>query len=133
MLRSIGWLSADLRSLTEASIWQPFLASIDAVMNCSGALQDGPKGDLEVAHHHAAAALAQACASANVAITQISAAGTHADAETPFLASKARGDAAIQNAGGVYHIFRPGLVLANHNYGGTTMLGMLAAFPSIQP
>lgn len=133
VLPTLNWLSADLRSLTEAGDWQPFLKGVDAVVNCSGALQDGPEDDLEVVHHNAVAALAQACASTNVKVVQISAVGAHADATTPFLASKARGDAAIQNAGVIHHIFRPGLILARHSYGGTTMLRMLAAFPLIQP
>jgi len=133
VIPSIRWHAADLRTLTNAIAWQPFLTGVDAVVNCSGALQDGPDDDLEVVHHHAVAALAQACVSAKANLIQISAAGVHADAPSPFLASKARGDAAIQKAGGHYHIFRPGLVLANHSYGGTTMLRMLAAFPVIHP
>lgn len=133
VLPTINWLSADLCSLTEVSTWQPFLKGVDAVVNCSGALQDGPEDDLEVVHHYAVAALAQACASANVKLVQISAVGAQADAATPFLASKARGDTAIQTAAINHHIFRPGLVLGRHSYGGTTMLRMLAAFPLIQP
>lgn len=133
VLPTINWLSADLRSLTEMSMWQPFLKGVDAVVNCSGVLQDGPEDDLEVVHHYAVAALAQACASTNVKLIQISAVGAHADAVTPFLASKARGDAAILTAATDHHIFRPGLVLGRQSYGGTTMLRMLAAFPLIQP
>ena len=133
VLPNINWLSADLRSLTEMNTWQPFMKGVDAVVNCSGALQDGPKDDLEVVHHYAVAALAQACASANVKLIQISAVGAHAEAATPFLASKARGDTAIQTATLNHHILRPGLVLGRHSYGGTTMLRMLAAFPLIQP
>lgn len=133
VLPDIDWLSADLRSLTDVLAWQPFLKGVDAVVNCSGALQDGPKDDLELVHHSAVAALAQACASADVKLVQISAAGADENATTLFLASKARGDTAIQNAGGNYHIFRPGLVLARHSYGGTTMLRMLAAIPVVQP
>jgi len=133
VLPTINWQSADLRTLTDVTAWQPFLKDVDAVVNCSGALQDGPGDDVEVIHHHAVAALAQASASANVKLVQVSAAGAHLDATTPFLTSKARGDAAIQNAGVSHHIFRPGLVIARHSYGGTTMLRMLAAFPLIQP
>ena len=133
VLPAINWRTADLRALTEASAWQPLLKNMDAVVNCSGALQDGPADDLEVIHHHAVTALVEACASANVKVVQISAAGAHLEAATPFLASKARGDAAIQTAGVNHHIFRPGLVLARHSYGGSTMLRMLAAFPIIQP
>jgi len=130
---TIDWLSADLRTLTKVDTWQPFLNGIDAVVNCSGALQDGPQDDLEAVHNHAVAALAQACAASDVKLIQISAVGASEDAAIPFLASKGRGDAAIQKSGADYNIFRPALVLAHHSYGGTTMLRMLAAFPLIQP
>ncbi|MCF2904904.1 SDR family oxidoreductase [Octadecabacter sp. CECT 8868] len=133
VLPDIDWRISDLRSLTHTDAWQPFLDGIDAVVNCSGALQDGPEDDLETLHHYAVSALAQACASADVHLVQISAAGADVAASTPFLASKARGDGAIQNSGVIHHIFRPGLVLARHSYGGTTMLRMLAAIPLIQP
>lgn len=133
VLPSIEWRSADLRELTNLATWRPYLEGVDAVVNCSGALQDGPQDDLEAVHHHAISALAQACAFADVKIVQISAAGSHAHATTAFLASKARGDSAIQKAGVDHHILRPGLVLARHSYGGTTLLRMLAAFPVIQP
>lgn len=133
VLPTISWLSADLRSLTKPGAWQPFLQGIDAVVNCSGALQDGPEDDLEVVHHHAVVALADACLLAKIKIIQISAVGAELNATTPFLASKARGDAAIRNSGVQHYIFRPGLVLARHSYGGTTMLRMLAAVPLFQP
>ena len=133
VISKIDWLTADLRSMTEVSMWEPFVEGIDAVVNCSGALQDGPEDDLELVHHYAVAALAQACAATGVKLVQISAVGALEDAGTQFLASKARGDAAIQRASVDHHIFRPGLVLARHSYGGTTMLRMLAAFPLIQP
>ncbi|MBU2994362.1 SDR family oxidoreductase [Octadecabacter sp. 1_MG-2023] len=133
VLPDIDWRISDLRSLTDADAWQPFLDGIDAVVNCSGALQDGPEDDLETLQHLAVSALAQGCTSADVHLVQISAAGADVDASTPFLASKARGDAAIQSTGVKHHIFRPGLVLARHSYGGTTMLRMLAAIPLIQP
>jgi uncharacterized protein YbjT (DUF2867 family) len=131
VLPNLSWFSDDLRSLIAPSAWHPFLKDINVVVNCSGALQDGPEDDLEAVHHHAVSALANACVCADVDIIQISAAGASLDATTSFLASKARGDAAIQNTGVRHHIFRPGLVLAHHSYGGTTMLRVLAAFPLI--
>ena len=60
VLPNISWRSSDLRSLTEANAWRPFLQDIDVVVNCSGALQDGPDDNLEVVHHHAVLALALA-------------------------------------------------------------------------
>ncbi len=133
VLPSVRWIAGDLRNLTDPAAWQEHLRGIDAVVNCSGALQDGPEDDLEAVHHHAVAALARACADIDITLVQISAVGAGEDATTEFLRSKGRGDAAIRTAGGRFHIFRPGLVLARHSYGGTTLMRMLAAVPIIQP
>ncbi|MEP4194423.1 MAG: SDR family oxidoreductase [Aliishimia sp.] len=133
VLPDIPWVISDISVLTDAQDWAPILAGISVVVNCSGALQDGPEDDLEAVHNHAVSALASACASANVKLIQISAVGASPKATTSFLASKARGDAAIRASGATYQIFRPGLVLARSAYGGTTMLRMLAAFPVVQP
>ncbi len=133
LLPDLTWHSGDLRDLTEATAWHPFLDGVDAVVNCSGALQDGPTDDLEAVHHHAVAALASACCAADIRLIQISAVGATLDAPTAFLATKARGDAAVQASTARYQIFRPGLVLARQSYGGSTMLRMLAAVPLVQP
>lgn len=133
VLPSIPWIEHDLRTLCEDTEWRKIIGRFSTVVNCSGALQDGPSDDLEAIHHDAVAALAAACCSENVALIQISAVGAKPEASTSFLASKGRGDTAIRAARGKWHILRPGLVLASNAYGGTTMLRMLAAFPRIQP
>ncbi|MCP5073252.1 MAG: SDR family oxidoreductase [Rhodobacteraceae bacterium] len=132
VLPNISWIKHDIRELDDAA-WRTILGGFSTVVNCSGALQDGPDDDLEALHHHAVAALAVACAAEDIALIQISAVGARPDASTTFMASKGRGDAAIRATGGNWHIFRPGLVLASNAYGGTIMLRMLAAFPWIQP
>ncbi len=143
VLPGVPWICHDMTQLTEVSAWRDILSGlsgVSAVVNCSGALQDGPGDNLEALHHHAVAALAMACAQEGaackadgVALIQISAVGARPDASTAFLASKGRGDAAIRAAGGVWHIFRPGLVLAPNAYGGTALLRMLAVVPWVQP
>lgn len=133
VLPDIDWLVRDVSRLTRAGDWTDCLAGISVVVNCSGALQDGPDDDLEAIHHHAVAALATECAQSGIRVIQISAVGARDDAATTFLASKARGDAAIRASGAGYLILRPGLVLAPHAYGGTAMLRMLAAVPVVQP
>ncbi|WP_299150173.1 SDR family oxidoreductase [uncultured Tateyamaria sp.] len=133
VLPGVPWIKRDMRALVDDGAWHPILGGFSTVVNCSGALQDGPDDDLEALHHHAVAALAAACAAKDIALIQISAVGAGPEASTPFMASKGRGDAAIRAAGGRWHIFRPGLVLAPNAYGGTTMLRMLAAFPWVQP
>jgi len=129
----LDWVIADIATLSAAEAWVPHLRGIAAVVNCAGALQDGPSDDLEAVHHLAVAALAEACAAAGVALVQISAVGATPDARTAFLASKARGDAAIRASGCEAVILRPGLILAPSAYGGTALLRMLAAVPLVQP
>lgn len=129
----LRWRYADVSTMQDAAEWLPILQGISVVVNCSGALQDGPDDDLEALHHHAVAALASACARSGVSLIQISAIGAEPDATTEFLASKARGDAAIRASGASFHILRPGLVLAGPAYGGTAMLRTLAAVPVLQP
>lgn len=133
VLPNITWHIADVASLTSPSDWDSLLSGQAVVVNCTGALQDGLGDSLEALHHHAVAALAQACAANDVQLIQISAAGATLDAPTRFLTSKARGDAAIKTSGAQFQIFRPGLVLAPHAFGGSAMLRMLAAVPRIQP
>ncbi len=133
VLPDVSWIVRDMSALRHADDWAPILAGQAVVVNCSGALQDGPSDDLEAIHNHSVAALAAACAASDVRLVQISAVGAGLDAPTPFLASKARGDAAIRASGARYQIFRPGLVIAPHAYGGSAMLRMLAAVPLVQP
>ena len=133
VLPEIAWIKGDMAKFRDATDWAAVLDGFSVVVNCSGALQDGPQDDLAAIHHYAVAALACACATADVALVQISAVGAKLDASTEFLASKARGDAAIRASAATHYIFRPGLVLASNAYGGTTLLRMLAAVPCVQP
>ena len=129
----IDWIIRDLGDLCQASAWDPVLETIDLVVNCAGALQQGGSDDLEAVHCRAIAALAAACAARRIGLVQISAAGVDAQASTEFMRTKAAGDAAVREAGCDYWIFRPGIVLAQSAYGGTELLRMLAAFPAVQP
>lgn len=129
----LDWVFRDLANMTIPGDWLSCLHDIDYVVNAAGALQDGPRDDLSAVHGASIAALAEACAQKEVGLIQISAAGVAPDASTRFFRSKAAGDAAVRNAGGVHWILRPGLVLADTAYGGTTLLRMLAAFPLVQP
>ncbi|GAB4350918.1 MAG: SDR family oxidoreductase [Oricola sp.] len=133
VLPEIDWIVQDMTALTSPGVWLPVIEGFDAVVNCAGALQDGPRDRLQAIHSYAVAALAGACASGNVRLVQISAAGASPDARTEFFRSKAAGDAAIRAAGGDFTILRPGLVIAPTAYGGTALLRLLATIPLIQP
>lgn len=125
------WIFRDLRSL-DGKAWKEILDKVDVVVNAAGALQDGPRDDLEAVH---ATMLARLCASATpeMRIVQISAAGVSPDASTEFFRSKARGDAQVANAACDWVILRPSLVLAPEAYGGTALLRGASALPGILP
>lgn len=133
VLPTLPWIIRDVATLRRATDWTSLLEGVTCVVNCSGALQDGPQDDLEAVHHHAVAALAKACAKTGKRLIQISAVGADATAPTAFMASKGRGDEAIRTSNARYNILRPGLVLAPQSYGGTALLRMLAAIPLVQP
>ncbi|MDT0684171.1 SDR family oxidoreductase [Roseicyclus sp. F158] len=125
------WIFRDLSALdTEA--WKEFLDGADIVVNAAGALQDGPRDDLEAIH---ATMLAQLCAAASpdLRFVQISAAGVSPKASTEFFRSKARGDAYVAAAPCDWVILRPSLVLASDAYGGTALLRGAAAIPGLLP
>lgn len=132
-LPDLDWILADLTDLVTATSWQGPLANIQIVVNCAGALQDGPDNDLETLQHTSVSALAQACAARDIHLIQVSAAGASTLATTQFFASKARGDDAIKRSGTKFQILRPGLVIAPSGYGGTTLLRQLAAVPFVSP
>ncbi|MFZ2099360.1 MAG: SDR family oxidoreductase [Oricola sp.] len=133
VLPGIEWTIRDMAAMLSPGDWRPVVAGYDAVVNCAGALQDGPRDALQAIHADAVAALAKTCADSGVRLVQISATGASTDASTLFMRSKAEGDAAIRAAGGDFTILRPGLVIAPTAYGGTALLRMLSAFPLIQP
>lgn len=133
VLPDLPFRPCDMATLTAPAAWSPLLTDVDAVVNCAGALQDGPQDDLEAVHHHALAALGAAAAQAGLRVVQVSAAGAVPEAATAFLSSKARGDLALAGSGADHVILRPGLVLARGAYGGTMLLRMLATFPVVQP
>jgi uncharacterized protein YbjT (DUF2867 family) len=131
---SIKWIGADLARLTTAEAWKPFVADVDAVVNASGALQNGARDDLAAVQDRSIRALIEAGAQANVRrFVQISAPGAGPDAPVAFLQTKGRADAALKTSALDWIIFRPGLVVGANAYGGTRLLRTLAAFPIVQP
>ncbi len=133
VLPELNWIIRDMAAMRSPDEWLSVIDGFDAVVNCAGALQDGPRDALQAIHVKAVTALARACAERNVQLVQISAAGVSPGASTHFMRTKAEGDAAIRAIGADYTILRPGLVIAPTAYGGTALLRMLAAFPLIQP
>ncbi|MEX0316612.1 MAG: SDR family oxidoreductase [Ruegeria sp.] len=133
VLPGIEVIDGDLRQMTGTGAWRAYLDTVDVVVNCAGALQDGGQDDLAAVHHHAIAALGQACAQRGVAVVQISAIGAEPSANTAFMRTKAEGDAALRESGARLWVLRPGLVIGQTAYGGTGLLRMLAGVPVLQP
>ncbi len=129
----LPFVALDMAQLTASDDWTAPLDGVDVVVNCAGALQDGARDSLEALHHHALAAMAQAAKQSDILVVQISAIGADANNPLVFLASKARGDAALLASGARTVVFRPGLVPAQGAYGGTALVRLLAAVPFLQP
>ncbi len=133
VLPGIDVVQGDMRSFTRPQDWAEALEGIDVVVNCAGALQDGPEDDLEAVHHLSIAAMGQACTDRGIAVVQVSAIGAVPDADTAFMRTKAAGDAALSKCGASLWVLKPGLVIGQSDYGGTAMLRMIAAVPLFQP
>lgn len=127
----LPWVIRDIARVTEAE-WRTLLRDVDAMVNASGALQDGARDDLAAIHDHTLARLAAALTGSATRLVQISAAGVAPDAPTAFFRTKARGEAHLQSAGIDHVILRPVLVLAPEAYGGTALLRAAAAIPLVQ-
>lgn len=128
------WIGADLRRLVSPDSWQAHLEHIDAVVNASGALQEGLGDELAAIQDASIRALIAACEAAGIArFVQISAPGASLEAGTSFLRTKAVADATLRNSRLDWVIFRPGLVIGRNAYGGSALLRLLAGFPWAVP
>jgi uncharacterized protein YbjT (DUF2867 family) len=113
--------------------WTPVLQGVTAVVNCAGALQDGPADSLAGVHVAGLARLVSACEGAGVRrLVQVSAAGV---GESPgaFGATKRQAEVLLAESRLDWLVLRPGLVLAPVAYGGSALLRALAAFPLLVP
>lgn len=126
-VRLPGDVPMDYRADTSTDIWLPRLARTDVVINAVGILRENLAGDFELVHQRAPAALFEACQQIGVSrVVQISALGT---AETPYLTSKRRGDAALRTfmpEAGI--VVRPGLVFGTDG-ASTRFFLMMASLP----
>jgi len=128
------WIGADIAKLTRAENWQAHLRDIDIVVNASGALQTGLRDNVAAVQYDAMRALFQACEDGAVSqLIQISAPDVGLTSSTEFYRTKAKADTELKASSLNWVIFRPGLVISPHAYGGTSLMRMLAAFPFVQP
>jgi uncharacterized protein YbjT (DUF2867 family) len=131
-LGAIRWLDLDIAKAGHAGDWLPHLAGIDAVVNCAGVLQDGPRDCTRAVHVEGAAALFAACEQAGVGrVIHVSAIGVDRGATTAFGRTKLAGDQTLMARNLEWVILRPSVVVGRAAYGGSALLRALAALPVV--
>ena len=123
-------VALDIAKATSPADWLPHLTGIDAVVNCAGVLQDGPRDSTGGVHLDGAAALFAACEQAGVRrVVQVSAIGVDRGAATAFARTKLAGDQALMARDLDWVILRPSVVVGRQAYGGSALFRGLAALP----
>lgn len=134
VLPDARWIGADIGKLTAVEDWTDLLAGVDAIVNASGALQDGLRDKLADVQDRAIRALIEAAEAAGVKrFVQISAPDARSDSATQFYRTKANADAALKASSLSWTLLRPGLVWGRNATGGTALVRMLSSFPLVQP
>lgn len=129
----IDWVKANIANLSRPEDWRPLLSGIDAVVNCAGALQDGPRDNVTAVQFGAMVALYQAAVPSLRMFVQISARTGNAAAENPFFATKRQADAALRASRLPFVMLRPAVVIGRTAHGGSALLRALAAFAFVTP
>lgn len=124
-------LQADLLdpATHDPDFWRSALVECSHVIHCAGLLT-GSETDFHAVHVQAPQAVYQATPKTARAIL-ISAVGT--DANSDFAYWRKRGEEIAQNAPVPVTILRPGLVLAQGSYGGSSLARALAVMPLATP
>jgi uncharacterized protein YbjT (DUF2867 family) len=92
--------------------WVKALDGVEAVVNCAGSLQDGPRDSTAAVHDLGFRRLVAAATRAGVArFIQISALGVDRRPATRFLKTKLAGDAALEASSLGWVILRPSVVV----------------------
>lgn len=130
----IEWRQGDLRNMTAPGDWAGLLEGVEIVVNASGALQTGLRDDVGKVQEDAILAMIAAGEKAGLRhVVQISAAGADRQMDSPFMASKARADAALAASAIGHTILRPGLVIGRNSFGGNELLRGAAGLPLLAP
>jgi uncharacterized protein YbjT (DUF2867 family) len=124
-----AWRAIDLGAMSSEH-WLAHLDGVDALVNCAGALQDGPEDDVTGVHARGLAALLDACERAGLRrIVHFSAIGVDRAAPSRFSASKREGELDLMKRDLDWVVLRPSVVLGRAAYGGSALFRGLAAAP----
>jgi len=122
---------ADMSSTTTAE-WAQHLQNVDAVVNCAGALQQGPNEDLAAIHAAGADALFAACERLGIRrVIHFSAIGIDREQPSDFSVTKHEGDLLLKKRDLDWVILRPSVVLGRGVFGASALFRGLAALPII--
>jgi uncharacterized protein YbjT (DUF2867 family) len=123
-------VNRDVAQATDPAGWLPHLAGVDAVVNCAGTLQDGPRNSTAGVHVEGPVALFKACEMTGIRrIVHLSAVGVDHATPTAFSRTKLAGDQALMALDLDWVILRPSVVVGRGAYGGSALLRGLAALP----
>jgi uncharacterized protein YbjT (DUF2867 family) len=131
-LPALRWIAGDLRAMTGEGSWTEPLRDIEAVVNCAGVLQDGPKDEVASVQADAMTALFRACENSGVR-RLIHFSAPPSGSGTLFETTKQEADKALAASTLDWLILRPALVLSPQAYGGSALLRGLAALPFCRP
>jgi uncharacterized protein YbjT (DUF2867 family) len=120
----------DIARATKPEHWVPVLAGIDVVVNCAGALQDGPGDNVSAVHFEGPSALFKACEMAGVKrVIHFSAMGVERAQPSDFSKTKYQAEGALRSSTLDWVILRPSVVIGRAAYGASAMFRGLAALP----
>ncbi|MBZ9742588.1 MULTISPECIES: SDR family oxidoreductase [unclassified Mesorhizobium] len=123
-------ISLDMARALRPKDWTPYLAGVDAVVNCAGVLQDSARENTRHVHMTGASALFIACEQAGVnKVIHFSAIGVDCQQPSAFSASKLAGDEALMARRLEWVILRPSVVLGRPAFGASALFRGLAALP----
>ena len=110
--------------------WAGVLEGVDVIVNCAGALQDGPSDNVAAVHFEGPSALFKACEIAGVKrVIHFSAIGVERAQLSNFSRTKYQTDEALKSSALDWVILRPSVVIGRAAYGASAMFRGLAALP----
>ena len=122
--------SFDVAKATTPADWVEVLSGMDVVVNCAGALQDGPSDNVSAVHFEGPSALFKACETAGVKrVIHFSAIGVERAQPSDFSRTKYQADDVLRSSVLDWVILRPSVVIGHAAYGASAMFRGLAALP----
>lgn len=123
-------MSFDIARAVSPEDWMPILADVKVVINCAGALQDGPDDKVSAVHFQGPAALFRACEVAGVKrIIHFSAIGVERAQPSDFSRTKHQAEETLRSSALDWVILRPSVIIGRSAYGASAMFRGLAALP----